>query len=427
MRLLNILKRSSFFSSIAMLTTGSFFAQLIVVLCSILITRLYSVSEIGIYSYFLVISTTFTAILNFRYDMAIVSEENEENIFPLIKLSLLIGTVISILVTFAFGIYFWFFKPEYSSYRYIIPFFFFLMFSNTIINVITAYNNRIREYGVLSKVTVIRSICQNVGGIILGFLKLGVLGLILPYTIGQYCCIRMQSKTLFPSLRRIMCINRTMLKKVALKHKNLPLFSVPAMFANSLSYASVTVFLEMLFDMEVVGLYSLSTRILGLPLALISGNVSKVFMQEASVEYAKGIGFEKAYKKTLSFLTVIAIPMGILIYFLAPLACGFFLGEKWLVAGEYIQILIPYYMLRFIGTALSPGLIVCKKQKREFLIQVLLVLTSIISYIFTIFTIQTVDTFLWFICVSKSLVYVFLIYSLWRESNNNKVYTSYCS
>ena len=119
--------------------------------------------------------------------------------------------------------------------------------------------------------------------------------------------------------------------------------------------------------------------------------------------------------------------MGILIYFLAPLACGFFLGEKWLVAGEYIQILIPYYMLRFIGTALSPGLIVCKKQKREFLIQVLLVLTSIISYIFTIFTIQTVDTFLWFICVSKSLVYVFLIYSLWRESNNNKVYTSYCS
>ena len=94
----------------------------------------------------------------------------------------------------------------------------------------------------------------------------------------------------------------------------------------------------------------------------MSGNVSKVFFQEASDEYLKTGKYDKAYKKTFFFLFVLAFPMGVIMYFLSPWECGVFFGESWVVAGEYIRILTPYYMCRFVGTALSPGFFICQKQ-----------------------------------------------------------------
>lgn len=131
--------------------------------------------------------------------------------------------------------------------------------------------------------------------------------------------------------------------------------------------------------------------------------------------------FRSSYKKTFIFLFAMAIPIGIVMYLIAPWACKVFFGESWIIAGEYIKILTPYYMCRFIGTALSPGLIVCKKQKQELLIQLLLVVTSLISYIVTITTTKTVETFLLSICITKSLVYILLIILVGLNSKEKRI------
>lgn len=425
MGFLQRLTKNSFFKNIILLASGSIFAQVIVVICSPVITRLYSVEEIGMYSYLIAMVSMFTAVMNGRYDMAIVSEDEEKNIFPIIKLSLVIGVIVSGIATIGFWIYFCVAKPEYSQSRYVIVFFFFLLVSNALINVFNSYNNRKKEYKLMTSVYVIRTGCQNVGGVFLGIFKIGILGLLLPYTIGQYWGIKRQAGTLRPSFKEIWSADYKDLKRVAKKHIQLPLFSVPAMFANSFSYSSVTIFMENLFDMSVVGYYSLSTRILGLPLSLVSGNVSKVFFQEASSEYSNTQRFKSSYKKTLCFLVLMAIPMGSIMYFLAPWACKIFFGKSWMIAGEYIRILTPYYMLRFVGTALSPGLLVCKKQKQELLIQILLVFTSIVSYLITIQTSKSVEIFLWSICITKSLVYLILIMLVGINAYMKKINKNY--
>lgn len=424
MRIPSRLKQNYFLRNIALLASGSILAQVIAVLCSPIITRLYTVDEIGIYSYLIAMVSIFTAVMNGRYDMAIVSEEEEKNVFPIIKLSILIGIIVSIVATVFFGFYFWFAKSEYASYRYAIVVFFFLLVANAFINVFNSYNNRNKEYRLMTSVYVIRTGCQNIGGVLLGIGKIGVLGLLLPYTVGQYLGMKRQAKSLLSSFKNIWASDYEAIKKVAQKHIQLPVFSVPAMFANSFSYSSVTIFMESLFDMSVVGYYSLSTRILGLPLSLISGNVSKVFFQEASIEYSNTKGFMSSYKKTILFLTAMAVPMGIIMYVFAPWACSTFFGDNWFVAGEYIRILAPYYMIRFVGTALSPGLLICKKQKQELMIQVLLVITSVISYAITVFISREVEVFLWCICITKSIIYLLLIVLIWRNAfmcNKNKI------
>jgi len=417
MRILDRLKKSIFFKNIALLASGSVLAQVIAIICSPLVTRLYTVDEIGMYSYLIAMVSTFTAVMNGRYDMAIVSEPGEKNVFSIIKLSIIIGFIVSIFATIGFGIYFCIAKPEYSQYRYAIVFFFFLLIANSLINVFNSYNNRNKEYKLMTSVYIIRTACQNIGGVLLGLVKIGVLGLLLPYTVGQYLGMRRQATTLIPLFKEVWSSDYDSLKRAAKKHIQLPLFSVPAMFANSFSYTSVTIFMESLFGMGVVGYYSLSTRILGLPLSLVSGNVSKVFFQEASNEYLNTRQFKSSYKKVFLLLFAMVVPMGIVMYLFAPWVCKVFFGETWVVAGDYIHILTPYYMFRFIGTALSPGLLVCNKQKLELLIQSLLVITSVISYVITVMTSRSVEVFLWSICITKSIVYVILIVLVWRNAS----------
>ena len=271
----------------------------------------------------------------------------------------------------------------------------------------------------MTSVYVIRTGCQNIGAVLLGVVKCGVLGLIFPYALGQYLGISRQSKMLRPHLKEVLEADYDSISQVAKKHIQLPLYSAPALLANSFSYSSITIFMESLFDMTTVGYYSLSTRILGLPLSLVSGNVSKVFYQEAAQEYGDKGHFKSAFKKSALFLTALSIPMGLVIYILSPWACQVFFGEAWVVAGDYIRILTPYYMIRFIGTALSPGFLVCNEQKQELLFQVLLVFTSLISGAITVLTVKSVEIFLWTICITKSMVYIFQIILVWKDANNH--------
>lgn len=419
MKFLIKIKQNIFFKNIILLTSGSILAQFVVVLCAPIITRVYEVDEIGVYSYIIAMVSIFTAVLNLRYDMAIVVEKDEKNIYSIIKLSIIIGIIFSSIATVIFGIYFIIFKVEYKNYRYILLFYFILLVTNSLINVFNSYNNRYKEYKTMTMVYIIRTICQNVGGILFGIFNFGMIGLLLSYTLGQFLGMKKQSSTLRTKLKDIWESSYQEMKRVAKIHKFFPLYSSPAMIANSFSYSSITIFMELLFDMKVVGYYSLSTRILGLPLSLISGNVSKVFFQEASVEKSKRGNFCGSYRKTISLLLVIAIPMGFVMYYFSPWLCGIFFGKSWIVAGEYIKILTPYYVFRFIGTTISPGLIVSKKQSQELIIQILLVITSIFSFAVTLFTNMTVKNFLISISITKSIVYIILIFLVWKNSKKN--------
>ena len=140
------MKKNSFFSNIALLTSGSLLAQIIVIFCAPILTRLYTADVLGMYSYIIAIVSIFTSVLNGRYDMAIVSEDNESNIWAIIKLAFIVGISTSIIATIGFGIYFCVVRVEYISYRYMIFFFFLLLIANALINICVSYNNKTREY-----------------------------------------------------------------------------------------------------------------------------------------------------------------------------------------------------------------------------------------------------------------------------------------
>ena len=409
MRIQLVSLKDSFFKSMSILASGSIISQIITVITAPILTRLFSVEEIGIYTYIVSIATLFMSTINLRYDMAIVSEEDEKNIYPLIKLCLLIGGILSVIISIGYIFYLNFVKVEYKQYTFSAVFIFMLLNSYMIINILNAYNTRKEEYKIMTTMYLVRTSCQNFGGIFFGLFNVGIIGLLLPYTIGQVLGIKKQMSSLKNHIHDIIGANRRQVVSLAKKHYKQVVYSTPALFANSFSYNSITLFIEMLFGMSVVGLYSISVRILGIPLSVISGNVSKVFFQQASLEFRKTGAYRKTYIKSFMFLLVISIPMTIGMIMLGPWVCKTFFGDEWIIAGEYIRILAPMFGVRFIATALSPGLIISRKQNYELWIQILLLLTSVVSFLIALLMSISIEHFLQIVCISKAIVYLLLI------------------
>lgn len=406
-----------FLKNILVLASGSVIAAIINVIAAPFITRIYTPEIIGIYSYLLSFAQLFWPVMNARYDMSIVTEENNEYIFPLIKVSLIISLFLGIIVSIGYGIYIYHSK-EYSEYFYTSIFLFVILLSFGIINVLTAYNNRLREYKTLSLFQVIRSAFQNIIPVIWGYINPNVLGLLLPYTFGQILGVNYQFDPLKKHAQEIIKVKWKSLYKVAKIHYRQPLLSSPALFVNTFSYTSITIFVELLFDMSIVGFYSISTRLLGLPLNLVSGNVLRVFFEEASREFYQTGDYFKAFTKTVKFLIFIAIPMTVTLMIIPSKFYGLFFGEEWIIAGQYIQILAPMFGIRFIVSPLTAGFQISKKQKSELFFQILLLITSVLPFIITKVFLLPVTSFLMLITISKSIVYVFFFFILLKFSRN---------
>lgn len=415
------LSNNNFLFSITTLATGSVLAQLITVLCSPILTRLFTPAEMGAYTYLLSFGTIFLGVINAKYNMAVVVEQDKRNVFALIKLSIIIGLIITILGSAIFVGYNAIFNKTFKIDE--VLFIFFLLLSYALIEVLTAYNNREKEYKIMASVSVIRSFFQNIGAVILGFFKVGKLGLIIPYVVGQYMGVGRQGKTLKNNIKDIKSVTKDELKAVMVKHKRQPLFSAPAALANNFSYSSITIFLKTIFGNTFVGFYSISVTLLGMPLSLISGNVSKVFFESAVKEYNQTGEYTKSFKKVFLFQLALAIPMVLIMYFFGPPICAFVFGSEWRVAGDYIQILAPMFGIRFIVTTLSAALIIVNKQMIDLILQILFVLSSVLCFVLCYFYRFSITKYLTIITILFSIVYLVylgVIYYYSKDRNKNK-------
>ncbi|MGX7132235.1 lipopolysaccharide biosynthesis protein [Enterococcus songbeiensis] len=409
---------SKYLKSLVVLFSGSLIAQGISIIFAPVMTRAFSAENIGIYTYLLSAATIFMPVINLRYDMSVISVEDRE-VFPLIKGSLIIGTVLSSVISIGYGCYI--VGTNNTKLFSTIPFFFLLLVSYSLINVFTAYNNKERNYKLISKVAIIRSIFQNGIVSMIGLFYNGIITLLLFYSIGQFAGVSEQAKSLRSRFKEIRTIPFSKVQEILKKEYKQPVYSTPAIFFNGLSYSLITIFIEQLFDFSAVGFYSISVRMLGIPLALISGNVSRIFFERATATYHSKSNFKKEFKQTFLLQLAISIPMTIFLMLFSPTLFSFFFGNSWRVAGEYVVILAPMFGIRFIVTTVSPALIIVGKQKLDLLLQLMFMI--VIISIYFIIKISNLDilVFLKLISFFFSIVYLGYLWFIYQFSKGDKI------
>jgi O-antigen/teichoic acid export membrane protein len=109
-------------------------------------------------------------------------------------------------------------------------------------------------------------------------------------------------------------------------------------------------------------LYSLAQRALGAPSAIIGSSIGQVYLQQASEEKIITGKVDKAFMSTLKKLILLSMLFFLPLFFVVEDLFAVMFGESWREAGIYAKILIPYFAVNFIVSALSVTDSVMEKQ-----------------------------------------------------------------
>lgn len=415
--------KGTFIKNIILLSSGSLFAQFINFVSAPFMTRLFSVDEIGLFTYIISIAYLFAPVICLRYESAIVLEEDENNVYALVKVCLTICVFLSAIIGGCYFLYFFYYgRFDVIGYVCVIAF---LLIVSGISLVLNSYNTREQRYEILTKVPVYRALANMVSMMFLGIYTHSANGLICSHTISQIVGLWDQGKKLFRDRFIVIGISLENMKDVVQKYKGFPLYSVPAIFFNNCAYLSMNFFIADLYGMKELAYYAVSYRILGVPLSVISYNIGNVFFERASKDYAETGSFSSIYQKTFLLLCVLCVPVIGGIYFIAPWFCELYFGQEWYIAGLYVQIMCIMYASRFIFAPLTAGIFVLKRNKVEMCCQLCFLLISLgIYFAAKLITMIDIKTFLLIDSIGFAIVYMLfggVIYRLSKISFNKEM------
>lgn len=409
--------KSLYLRSILLLTSGSMLGQVIGFVGSMIMTRIYTASEIGIMTTVVSFSGIFAPVINGRFDFALVKERGDKYIFALVKLSIYIGVVLSLFISLGSFIYFTGIDGFISPFVSVV-FVFFILVIQVFSNVFKSYNNNIGDFKTMTSVIVMRRFAEEVSMTVFGLLGWKAIGLLISRVIGQYFGMKREIKNIKKKFINILSVQRKDMVEAYNIHKRQLYYSAPAALMNAGSYSLISLVIGKFFGLEVLGVYAISFAVLGLPLSVISGNVSKVYFSEASKEYAKKGVFNESTNKTLIFLILFGIILFFVMYYLFPMIVPFIYGDKYEMSGFMIRILSPMFAIRFVSSAINTGLVVCNKQNFELIIQLLFMISVALLAILCNYRFLSITTFLLGVSVSYSIVYLINLISICYFSKN---------
>lgn len=412
---------SDFRKNLVLMIGGSFFAQLIPILFSFLLTRIYTPEDFGVFSNFSAVLSFLLVFMLLKYDMAIILPKKDSSAANLLVLCLGIGFfffVLTFLIVVLFDemIYGLFKFDQRNNFLLFVPLGAFLF---SLFNLLNEWFVRRKYFQTLiknkivnnSSIVAMSSMLPQINILTLGLVKGQILGQLISVVTGIYVVVK-KDWTLFRT------IDKRVMKKLLFKYINFAKFNIPGQLINTLSVQVVIFYLTSQFGFKVVGLYALTDRFLGVPLQFVGNAVKDVFKQKASEDYRNKGECRDIYKKTTLLLVVCSLPPFIILFIFAPELFSFFFGAGWKDSGIYAQVLCIMYMLNFIGMPTGWLFVIAEKQKLDFLWQILFLTFTVaalgISYLF--FKNDVVYTLI-LLSVGRSITYLIQLGMTYRLAN----------
>jgi len=361
------LTKSNFFRNVLVIMFGTVVAQVITVVASPILTRLFSPSAFGVFGVYMSLVAIITAFVTLRYDQALMLPKKNEEAASLLWASLLATAGISSLflilcLLFSRQIIVILNLPELKGRLLLFPISVFLL------GVCTTFNSwctRQKQFKRSSISQIVRSVVASGVQVSTGFTKTGPVGLIGGALLGDF----LSSLFLWFQVKRndLKIIKEAFrwhnIKRLAIQYSNFPLYSSTQNLLNAISQNIPVLLLAKFFGPIVVGYYALGVRVLQIPMDLILTSLRQVLFQRVSEVYnAEGDTYTLFKRTTLGLLILTIIPALVIIVY-APFLFSFILGKNWVTAGEYARWLVLWLAVGFVNPPAILFAQVYKKQK----------------------------------------------------------------
>lgn len=411
--------RSDFTRNFLVLFRGTLIAQLIPVLLTPVLTRLYSPADFGVLELFLSVSLILGVIANGRYELAIVLSDEKKDAWNLMSLGMLISIAFSILlilfvVLFVDQIVGWLNESEIRVWLYLIPIA--VLFQGWY-GMLNYYNTREKDFKTIAAASVTRATGRTGLQLLIGILVHSPAGLIIGQVFGFFSGVFMMMRKI--KLKAFFSeVSWSKMKKQGKRYRRFPIFTLPATLANTAAINLTGILISAMYSITSVGFYALANRILGMPGSLIGKSLANVYHKEA-VDHRKTKGHAKVvFVSTVKKLLLVSIPIFLIIFLFAEDLFAFVFGEEWRTAGEFAKILIPLLFIRFIFAPVSVTLSVFERQELSLYLQLGLLALSLSVFALSWFLDWEIRMFLMIFVGSLFVYYLFFIFILWRVASS---------
>lgn len=364
-----LLPKSSFARSVSILAGGAAAGQVIIVLTSPLLTRLYSPEDFGLLAVYAALLSILSVIASLRYQLAIPLPERDEEASHLVALSLIIVVAISLLTTllilfFSKPIVELFRTPALASYLWLLPVGLLLTGTYQVFNY---WAIRVKAFMPIARTKISQSLATiivQVGGYFLGPLAL-ILGQIGGQAAGSSTLGALILQTRWIELKAIRWHN---ILTAASRYARFPIYSTWVGLFNTASSQLPPILFATLFNPVAAGIYMIANRVLAMPMTLVGSAMANVFLSSA-VDARRNGTLIHLVKDIHEKLVHIAMPPALILLLAGPDLFDFIFGANWRQAGEFAQWMAPWIYLAFISTPLSTLFDVLEKQNHELIFQ----------------------------------------------------------
>ena len=403
---------NEFAKNVFTLMFGTALAQVIPFLLSPIISRLYTPDSFGKYSLFMSISGILAILATGKYEMAIILPKYDKYAFHLVLLSSILTLSFSLIILIIlFPLKFIF---KFENLYFILPF---VVFAIGLNYVFDRFNNRIKNYKLMSIQRLIKSIAESVVSISFAIFLKNSLGLIWGFAIGYICSNLVMIFINYKNFKNLK-YSKVILKTVSKKYINFPKYTLPHSLLNTLSSQIPIYLIPFFFTSNELGFYSFGLRMVQTPLSLISQSFFNVIGQKFAEEHANGKSLLPLFKSTLKKLSLLAIAT-IPFFIFAPQIFGFVFGKRWIEAGKYVQLLSPFIIISFIASPFSNIFFIFNKQNVGLLVEITNTIIKICVFLL-ISKFNNINLLILIYSISSSVIIFFAliyIYKLCKKKN----------
>ena len=366
-------RRESLSRAAATLISGSAISQLILFLCSPLISRLFTAEEFGRFSNYSAWVTVLALIGTLRYEHAIIVAEDHLETWRVLALAFVLGVAATLALSL-FSVSLWVLNPDIPYIESVrgllvaVPLGVgVICFSSPLLQLNTKMG-RFKRVAVIATVQSLATVGAQLllgrtrvnGGLIAG----SMIGTIIAASILGYLALDKNR------LAELLAHGRlTELRRTARQFAAFPKYTLPADLLATLSQTFVPVLILALFSPAAAGLFAFATRVVRVPTLVVSAAAASALRRGAPALAAHPDQLQRLLFRTVLLLTAVAVlPFAVLAVW-GDVLFAFVFGAQWRVAGEMVQRLSPALLLEFVVSPLAVFFLVAKAQRSMLWIQ----------------------------------------------------------
>ena len=413
MSIINRFKNNTYVANVAILASGTVFAQAIILIFSPLLTRLYTPENFGMVAVFMAVVSAILPGITGKYEVAMVLPKKNLHAVELFGIAIWFGLITSsvfflVIIVLQGQLLVWLNSPGLAGWILLAP----LVLLINGLFILGGYNaNRHLEYKLMAKSKLIQAIVMISINLILGFIGVGFVGLLMGNILGlliAFIFIVYKQRNVLRNLNFRLTKRKYVLAR---RYIDYPVYNASTGILDGITVGLPIFFLAHYFSADIVGYYALVVRVMNAPIGFISTAVSQINLKKVVDLVNSGNLVEPYLHKVAAILFLLALfPVSVLILY-GPELFSLIFGENWIEAGRYAQILSWSLIVQFVASTLSSTLGATRNNRYGALWKV----TSFLSTAFVLWYVSktgSIHDTLIVLVINNIILYIFYYFSI---------------